>query len=250
MNNKGMTITELLVSICIISIVLLLLFSLLLQVRNEDTKNSIQSNFVINQSTFIKAIEEDITDYGIKRISPCTLSEMGVDASIVVKGYEEKYKCLKIEYKKEFLKSNIAFLAIFNYYTRYTFKDGNYVNTGNESDKSWMLSYKRGYYKEYNPDGTPNYKTFYGENSIMKEIPEEVDLSFDSYLNYTALSENTNAASLVFPIVNLAGEHYDINVGFTYLGNNLFKCKNSDTKYNVFNCKCSSSNSLCNEINE
>ena len=90
MDNKGMTITELLVSICIISIVLLLLFSLLIQVRSEDNKSSIQSNFIIDQSTMIKAIEEDVTDYGVKRVSACTLSEQGIDNSIIVSGYEDK----------------------------------------------------------------------------------------------------------------------------------------------------------------
>lgn len=247
MDNKGMTITELLVSICIISIVLLLLFSLLLQVRSEDNKSSIQSNFVIDQSTMIKAIEEDVTDYGVKRVSACTLSEQGIDNSIIVSGYEDKYKCLKIEYKKDFLKSNIAFLSIYNYYTKYDYQNGKYVGKG---ETSWMISYKRGYYKEYNFDGSPKYQSFFADASTMKELPEEVDLSDASVLNFTALSENINAASLVFPIKNLTGEHYDVNIGFTYTGNNLFKCKANNAATNKFSCNCSSSNSLCNQIYE
>lgn len=249
MNNKGMTITELLVSICIISIVILLLFSLLLQVKEQNNKNNVQSTFILNQATIIKAIEEDAVDYDIKRISSCSLSEMGIDPTIIVKGYEDKYKCIKIEYKKDFLKSNIAFLAVYNYYTKYVYTSNGYVNS-DESEKSWMISYKRGYYKNYNGDGTPNYKTFETESSIMKELPEELDMSNSSTLKYTALSDNINAASLVLPVVNLNGEHYDINIGFTYQGNNLFKCKSNDADYNKFICDCKSGTSLCNEINE
>ena len=48
--QNGMTIIEVLLSVVIIGIVLLLLFSLLIQVRNEDNENNIQSNFIINQS--------------------------------------------------------------------------------------------------------------------------------------------------------------------------------------------------------
>lgn len=249
MDNKGMSITELLVSILIISIVLLLLFSLFIQVKNQDSKNAIQSNFILNQATIIKAIEEDTVDYGLKRISACNLSEMGIDPNIIVKGYEDKYQCLKLEFKSSFLKANIAFLSMYNYYTKYEYTDKGYVSK-DKDNKSWMISYKRGYYKNFNGDGTPNYKSFVSESSFMKEIPEEVDLSFDSYLNYTALSDNINAASLVFPIVSSAGEHYDINIGFTYQGNNLFKCKSNNADYNKFNCNCSSATSLCNEINE
>lgn len=247
MDNKGMTITELLVSICIISIVLLLLFSLLIQVRSEDNLSSVQSNFIINQSTMIKAIEEDVADYGVKRVSSCTLSEQGIDNSIIVSGYEDKYKCIKIEYKKDFLKSNVAFLSIYNYYTKYEYKNGTYVGKG---ETSWMISYKRGYYKEYNFDGSPKYQTFVADASTMKELPEEVDLTESSVLNFTALNDNINAASLVFPVVNLAGEHYDINIGFTYLGTNLFKCKANNSNINKFVCSCKSSNSLCNQVYE
>ena len=45
-----------------------LLFTLLIQVRNEDTSNQIQSNFVINQATIIKEVQEDIVNYGVKSI--------------------------------------------------------------------------------------------------------------------------------------------------------------------------------------
>ena len=58
--QNGTTIMEILISVIIIAIVMGLLFTLLIQVRNEDKSNQIQSNFVINQSTMIKEIEEDI----------------------------------------------------------------------------------------------------------------------------------------------------------------------------------------------
>ena len=72
--NSGMTIIEIILSICIIAIVLVLLFTMLIQVRHQDDNNNIQSNFIINQSTFIKAVEEDTVNYGVKSIGSCTFS--------------------------------------------------------------------------------------------------------------------------------------------------------------------------------
>ncbi len=61
--KNGTTIIEILISIIIIAIVMGLLFTLLIQVRNEDTSNQIQSNFVINQATIIKEVQEDIVKW-------------------------------------------------------------------------------------------------------------------------------------------------------------------------------------------
>lgn len=81
---------------------------------------------------------------------------------------------------------------------------------------------------------------------VMKEIPSEVDMTLTPYVLYTAASGNNtyNAASIVLPIVNLEGEHYDINLSYTYKGNTNFKCDTSDPK--KLECKCQSGSTLCN----
>ena len=76
--ENGLTIVEILISILIIAIVVALLFNMLIQVRSEDVENSIQSEFLLSQATFVKAVEEDAVNYGVRRVSPCSLSDAGI----------------------------------------------------------------------------------------------------------------------------------------------------------------------------
>lgn len=62
LNNKGITLVEIIVSVALISIVLVFLFNLLIQVNNENSDNEVKSSYLVNQSTFIKQIEEDFLD--------------------------------------------------------------------------------------------------------------------------------------------------------------------------------------------
>lgn len=239
--SKGMSIIEILVSICIIAIVLALLFTLLIQVRHEDTDNNIQSNFIINQSTYIKTIEEDIVNYGIKAVENCTLADANIRQESIVRGQEENIKCIKIIYDADYLKDNVGFLLVYNYYRNYdTDKNGNYVGR----DAAWVIQYMRGSYTCKN--NIVQRSTWSSKNMVMKEIPSEVDMTLTPYVLYTAASGNNtyNAASIVLPIVNLEGEHYDINLSYTYKGNTNFKCDTSDPK--KLECKCQSGSTLCN----
>lgn len=240
-DNKGMTIVEILVSILIIGIVLVLLFSMLSQVRNEDRVNNVQSNFIINQSTFIKNIEEDIVNYGVKSISPCSLADANIASHTVVTGDEENFKCIRIEYAADYIEDNIGYLMVYHYYTKYETIDNNYKGI----NPAWMIQYVRGSYKETClSNNTPNRSSWKNATSLMKEMPSEIDLGDTPYLLYTAMSgTNINAASLVLPIVNTEGEHYDINLSFTFSGNNSFTCDNSNST--KLQCNCLSSNALC-----
>lgn len=240
-DNRGMTIIEILVSICMIGLVLLLLFSMLAQIRHEDSNNNIQSNFIINQSTFIKAIEEDIVNYGVVSVSPCSLADANISSYTVVTGDEENFKCLRIEYGADYIKDKIGYLMIYNYYTAYDLVNGRYQG----KDPSWMIQYVRGNYRgACTSNNMPNRSTWENGTSVMKQIPSEVDLAQKPYLLYTAMSgSNKNAASLVIPIVNMEGEHYDINLSFTFTGNQGFKCDNSNPS--KLTCNCASGSTLC-----
>lgn len=241
--NRGVTIVEILISVAIIGIILLLLFSMLLQVRNEDKNNNIQSNFIINQSTFIKAIEEDITNYGVKAVSSCSLSDININSATVVAGDEQNFKCIRIEYAADYLKDKVGYLVIYNFYSKYEVEDGKNVG----SEPKWMMKYVRGYYDRCT-NGKPVKSTWKEEVTVMKEIPEEINMNNAPYVLYTAQPGTTmNAASIIVPIENLAGEHYDIDLGLTFKGNESFYCKantNSSQK-NQLLCQCESGSSLC-----
>ncbi len=238
---NGTTIMEVLISICIIALVMAVLFNLLVQVRNEDVSNQIQSNYVINQSTIIKEVEDDIGDFGIKSVSSCVLSEANVTTDLLNHGYENKFKCLKIEYAADYIEDRIGFLMIYNTYAKFDVVNGKYV--GRPDSATWMVQYVRGRYTKYSGN-VPILTSWKNGTQNMKEYPDEVDLSERAYMLYTAASGSAqNAASLVIPIRNSDGEHYDLNFGFIFTGNSYFKCKTSNN--NMFQCRCDSSAALC-----
>ncbi|MDE6292259.1 MAG: hypothetical protein K2L98_01100, partial [Bacilli bacterium] len=235
-----MSIVEILISICIIAIVLALLFTLLIQVRHEDTDNNIQSNFIINQSTYIKTIEEDIVNYGIKSVENCTLADANIREDTVAKGQQDNIKCIKIVYAADYLKENVGFILVYNHYRSYDIENGSYIGR----DASWGIQYMRGSYK-CDSNKQVIRSTWKSPNPVMKEIPSEVDMSQTPYVLYTAASgANTyNAASIVLPIINLDGEHYDINLSYTFKNNDNFTCDNTDDS--KLKCICQSDATLC-----
>lgn len=262
--QNGMTIVEILVSILLITIVITLLFNMLINIRKEDVENSIQSDFLLIQATFIKAVEEDVVNYGVRKVSPCNLSEADIPVELLNSDYENDFKCIKFEYAADYTKDNIGFLMIYNTYDKFDFVAGKYQ--GLEENSKWMIQYKRGHYKfdqTHNEIGNPGYdinnpdiSTWENLNQTMRPFTGEVDLSDKIYLSYTAaeasliggMINNYNAANLVVPIVNSTGQHYDLNIAFTFLGNENFKCGQTDSK--MLECRCKSNDQLCQKTYE
>ena len=60
LNKKGMTLVEIIISIALISIVLIFLFSLLVDVKDMNDEASINSDYLINKALMLKNIEEDL----------------------------------------------------------------------------------------------------------------------------------------------------------------------------------------------
>ena len=61
LNNKGITLIEIIISIVLVSIVLIFLFTLLISVKDMNTESEVNSTYLINKSLILKNIEEDIT---------------------------------------------------------------------------------------------------------------------------------------------------------------------------------------------
>ena len=76
LNNKGITLIEIIISVALISIVLVFLFSLLIQVNNENADNEVNSSYLVHQSTFTKQIEEDFIEYKLQSGASCTTSDV------------------------------------------------------------------------------------------------------------------------------------------------------------------------------
>ena len=61
MNKKGMTLVEIIISIALISIVLIFLFSLLVNVRDINSSSEVNTTYLINKALILKNIEEDLS---------------------------------------------------------------------------------------------------------------------------------------------------------------------------------------------
>ncbi|MBO4245953.1 MAG: prepilin-type N-terminal cleavage/methylation domain-containing protein [Bacilli bacterium] len=63
MNNKGMTLAEIIVSVALISIVLIFLMKLLTTLRYDENFTNYEKNNAINRSEIIKAVQTDLMTY-------------------------------------------------------------------------------------------------------------------------------------------------------------------------------------------
>lgn len=68
MNNKGTTLIEILVSIILITIVIVFIFSMLMDLRNEDFIASNKNEDSLNRSSIIHLIENDFINKGLTKI--------------------------------------------------------------------------------------------------------------------------------------------------------------------------------------
>lgn len=71
LNKKGITLVEIVISVALISLVLVFLFTLLIQINNENSDNEIRASYLTIQSSFIKQIEEDFFDYKVYETVKC-----------------------------------------------------------------------------------------------------------------------------------------------------------------------------------
>ena len=257
--KNGMTVVEVLISVLLISIIITLLFNMLIQIRNEDVDNTTQSNFLLSQAMFTKTIEEDAINYGVTRVSSCNLTDANISVELLNSAYANDFKCIRIDYAADYTEDNIGFIMVYNTFEKYDVVNGKYQ--GIQDTSSWMIQYIRGHYEKdqsgnYLGDvgfnkNMPNVTSWKSLTQTMRSLPEDIDMSYSSYINYTAapsssiggMIANYNAANLVIPIINPDGEHYDINVAFTFNGNDNFKCDMK--KPQELDCRCKSDNSLC-----
>ena len=68
LNKKGMTLLEIVISIALISVVMLFLFSLLNDIQYESKHTSYAKDFLVSRATIIKDVEEDILNNNITNV--------------------------------------------------------------------------------------------------------------------------------------------------------------------------------------
>ena len=98
LNNKGMSLMEILVSIVLISIVLVFLFNLLIDLKNESKNNDYAYNNQINRTEFIYNVENDLQRYKLISIKDnSTFENLKIELNYQIDG----------EIKKAIIETNI-----------------------------------------------------------------------------------------------------------------------------------------------
>lgn len=69
MNNKGTTLIEVLISVVLIATIMIFMFNILVDLRNEESLSTKKSTDTLNRSSIIHLIQNDITMKGISEIA-------------------------------------------------------------------------------------------------------------------------------------------------------------------------------------
>lgn len=122
LNDKGMTLMELLISIVLVGIALTFLFQLLADLKNETSNNNYAYNNQVNRTEAIYTIEQDLFSNTL-----IGLENKSTEDSLIINFYYKKGNATKTAvletatntYTDEVLKEEIT-----KYYLRYTNVDG------------------------------------------------------------------------------------------------------------------------------
>ena len=209
MNKKGMTLVEIIISIVLISIVLIFLFSLLITVKDINDESEVNSTYLINKSLILKNIEEDFDKSNKITFKQCSIPS-GKKTSIAsfYEKYDEfyensmdddkkKYQCLEFTFAED--EANKAYLAIYYY----------------ESKSSYVISYIHGDVKatrllpQYE-DNDFNIRTASGSDIINTWKCDEILI--DSSLEYNLADGNFHVINI--PIIGPDNKDYSINISY------------------------------------
>lgn len=99
LNKKGMTLLEIVISIALISVVMLFLFSLLNDIQYESKHTSYAKDFLVSRATIIKDVEEDILNNNITNVMPVNVDANKTTLNFFV-GSNTSNMNLEVESKK------------------------------------------------------------------------------------------------------------------------------------------------------
>ena len=177
LNKKGMSMVEIIVSIVLISIVLIFLMTLFLKVRTTYNQSKIQADYDILVSNVIKAIGNDIENYGLK----------------------------SVEYEKINEKENTdAVVLTFN-----TFRTTNLSENITKVLRVYFENNKFYISYSYEAKYTQNMTSTERVTNVVREIPDDVILDKDGYVKLEKLDD---FVKLKVPMSDKNGNIYDINI--------------------------------------
>lgn len=195
LNNKGMTLMELLISIALIGLILVFLLQLLNDLEHEVDNNNYAFNNQINRAEAIYTIESDLQKYNLVGIE-----DASNDENIVIKFHYIKNNDIvtailtssKKEYEDEFLDIKNK------YYLRYTSYNGekySWEMKGARIDTCGLFNYyidnsSNNYYFKIN---IPIYNSVYHEknNEDKNNAVDDIEITYAGNKNDLDITNNS-----------------------------------------------------------
>lgn len=186
-NNKGMTLVEIIVSITLISIVLIFLMNLFIRVRDIYNQSKINAEYDMLVSSIIKSIGDDMETYGLRNVE-----YIGDDSDTLLFTYNTFRPSKLSERIKKVLKVS------FNYTTNKYVISYSYVACDNneEPENTWC---------------TPYITNAEHATSQIRTVPEGDEVIMDSS-KYIEFNGDDDIAKIKIPISSPKGNIYDINI--------------------------------------
>lgn len=95
--RNGMTMIEIMVSVVLISIVMVFIFNLLLDLRQEENISSDKSEDQINRSIITKTIQDDFLDREIRAVNNCNANDNNYIACLRFTFFDNTYGIIKVD---------------------------------------------------------------------------------------------------------------------------------------------------------
>ena len=214
LNKKGMTLVEIIISIALISIVLIFLFSLLVDVKDMNDEASINSDYLINKALILKNIEEDLDGSDSLTLTTCEINDFYTtypkmaevdESNTYFKQDDEDINIIKKRLASECISfdfgDNKAYLGIYYY----------------KNKNSYVISYIHGdtkatrllpEFEKYNVDDSGNIKYGFEIKYSNSNGTTNVQITRETKL------ENGIFHKIEIPIIGSDGKDYSILISY------------------------------------
>lgn len=203
LNKKGMTLVEIIISIALISIVLVFLFSLLVDVKDMNDEASINSDYLINKALILKNIEEDLDKATTElKINTCEIGNFYTTYDTYKNDLEDKQKaseCIKFTFDND--DSKVAYLGIYYYKN----KDSYVISYIHGDTKATRLLPE---FEKYNVDDSGNIKS-----GFEIKYSNSNDTTNEKITSEKILDKNI-FHKIEIPIIGSDGKDYSILISY------------------------------------
>ncbi len=195
LNNKGISLVEIIISITLISIIIIFILGILINIRTEEQENKELSQLKLNQAIITKEIQTDFIERELIGIEPCndrvTRENDSVRSYIKTStnslGKKGKSYCLKFIYNPAKGTDNIGYLLYYSY-----------LYESIDSKEIFVMGYRR------------------GNKSVIRETQVSIGEVDNGTAKINCQPENHNLCVLTInmPIKAKNGDDYGINLSY------------------------------------